>query len=101
VRPSNAASLKGFSEFGPFHVDTPKRGRLPGEAEVHVSLATIKFQYLDWSGADSEYKAGNRAETLTTNMGMSYTPSICLFCGRFDEAAVEIKRARDIQDHDS
>ena len=65
-------------------------------AEGHVSLATIKFQYLDWLGADREYK---RALELNPNYtyGHAIYAQYLSFCGRFDEAAVEIKRAREIE----
>ena len=68
----------------------------PSLAEVHTSLANIKFlNDWDWSGAEAEYK---RAATLNPNYATAHRSySFYLVAmGRLDEAMKEIERAQDL-----
>jgi len=68
----------------------------PSLAEVHTSLANIKFlNDWDWSGAEAEYK---RAAALNPNYATvhrSYSFYLVAM-GRLDEAMKEIERAQDL-----
>jgi len=68
----------------------------PTLAEAHTSLGLIRFQYdWDWKGAEEEFN-----EALRINP--SYAPAHHFFAdylkamGRFDEALVEIGKAREL-----
>ena len=68
----------------------------PGLAAAHTSLGLIKFQYdWDWRGAEEEFK-----DAISNNF--NYAPAHQFFAdylkamGRFDEALVEIERAREL-----
>jgi TolB-like protein/DNA-binding winged helix-turn-helix (wHTH) protein/Flp pilus assembly protein TadD len=66
----------------------------PSLAEVHTSLANVKFLYdWDWSGAEAEYK---RAAALNPNYATAHRSySFYLVAmGRLDEAMKEIERAQ-------
>ncbi len=67
-----------------------------GLAEAHTSLGLIRFQYdWDWQGAEEEFK-------VALDINPSYAPAHHFFAdylkavGRFDEAIVEIEKAREL-----
>jgi TolB-like protein/tetratricopeptide (TPR) repeat protein len=68
----------------------------PMLAEAHTSLGLIRFQYdWDWNGAEEEFQEAIR-------INPSYAPAHHFFAdylkamGRFDEALVEIDRAKEL-----
>jgi len=64
-------------------------------AEVHLALARIKRDELDWMGAERDYK---RAIELNLNLADAYQAySVYLVqVGRTDEALTEIERAQEL-----
>ncbi len=66
-----------------------------GLAEAHTSLAWARFHDWDWPGAESEFK---RAIGLNQNYpaAHSWYGEYLMTLGRFDEALVEMNRARDL-----
>jgi tetratricopeptide (TPR) repeat protein len=68
----------------------------PGLAAAHTSLGLIKFQYdWDWKGAEEEFK-----EALSINFNYAsahhYFADYLKAMGRFDEALLEIEKAREL-----
>jgi len=68
----------------------------PDLADAHTSLGLIRFQYdWDWPGAEEELRAA-------LEVNSSYAPAHHFFAdylkamGRFDEAVVEIEKAREL-----
>ncbi|MGI8882954.1 MAG: tetratricopeptide repeat protein [Pyrinomonadaceae bacterium] len=65
-------------------------------AEAHTSLAYVKmYYYWDWQGAEAEYR---RAISLNPNYAGAHQwySEYLTAMGRFDEALVEIRRAKEI-----
>lgn len=65
-------------------------------AEAHTSLAYVKmYYYWDWQGAEAEYR---RAISLNPNYAVAHQwySEYLTAMGRFDEALVEIRRAKEI-----
>jgi TolB-like protein/DNA-binding winged helix-turn-helix (wHTH) protein/Tfp pilus assembly protein PilF len=68
----------------------------PSLAEVHTSLATVKFTFdRDWTGAESEFK---QAIALNPNYATAHHwySHYLVAMGRLDEAVNELERARDL-----
>ena len=65
-------------------------------AEAHTSLAAVKEQFeWDWEGAESEFKRAIELQTGYTNAHHWYAYLLAQL-GRLDEAATEIRRAREL-----
>src|SRR5215472_13696600 len=65
-------------------------------AEVHTSLANIKFlNDWDWSGAEAEYKRAAALNPSDATAHRSYSFYLVAM-GRLDEAMKEIERAQDL-----
>jgi DNA-binding winged helix-turn-helix (wHTH) protein/TolB-like protein/tetratricopeptide (TPR) repeat protein len=65
-------------------------------AEAHASLAEVRFLYdHDWSGAESEFRTAIR---LSPNYATAHHwyARLLQSLSRFDEALVELKKARDL-----